>query len=113
MKSDLISRSELLENYGLKDAVKYGNKTREQAYHSVDTLMLYEIADMIESAPAVDAVPVVHAHWIDTGRSDDNDNYDFVCCRCKHTDIHSRQVKVPYCWFCGARMDEQEAQHYN
>lgn len=59
MENDLISRSELLENYGLKDAVKYGNKTRGQAYHSVDTLMLYEIADMIESAPAVAAVPVV------------------------------------------------------
>ena len=66
MENDLISRSELLENYGLKDAVKYGNKTRERAYHSVDTLMLYEIADMIESAPAVDAVPVVHGlHCID------------------------------------------------
>ena len=66
MENDLISRSELLENYGLKDAVKYGNKTREQAHHSVDTLMLYEIADMIESAPAVDAVPVVHGlHCID------------------------------------------------
>ena len=62
----------------------------------------------LSQRPEVDAVPVVHAHWIDTGRSDGNDNYDFVCCRCKHTDIHSREVKVPYCWFCGARMDEQE-----
>ena len=62
----------------------------------------------LSQQPIADIVPVVHAHWIATGRSDGNDNYDFVCCRCKHTDIHSRQVKVPYCWFCGARMDERE-----
>ena len=63
----------------------------------------------LSQQPTADVEPVVHAHWIDTGRSDGNYNYDFVCCRCKHTDIHSRQVKVPYCWFCGARMDEREA----
>lgn len=50
---DWISRSELLKNYGLGDAVKYGNKSAEQQYHSYSTLMLYEIADMIREAPAV------------------------------------------------------------
>lgn len=50
---DWISRSELLKNYGLEDAVKYGNKNEEQQYHSYGTLMLYEVADMIREAPAV------------------------------------------------------------
>lgn len=48
---DLISRNYLLSQYGLKDAMKYGNETAEQQRNSYDTLMKYEIADMIEDAP--------------------------------------------------------------
>lgn len=59
--SDLISREALIENLGLKNATKYGNKDAEQQAHSYSTLMLYEIADMIEDAPAVEAVPKSYA----------------------------------------------------
>ena len=55
----LIDADELLENYDLKSATKYGNKTAKQQVHSYSTLMMYEIADMIEDAPTaydVDAV---------------------------------------------------------
>ena len=47
----LIDADALLEQYNLKDATKYGNKNSEQQAHSCGTLMLYEIADMIEDAP--------------------------------------------------------------
>ena len=47
----LIDADALLEQYNLKDATKYGNKDAEQQTHSYGTMMLYEIADMIESAP--------------------------------------------------------------
>ena len=47
----LIDADALLEQYNLKDATKYGNKDAEQQSHSYSTMMLYEIADMIESAP--------------------------------------------------------------
>lgn len=50
--SRLIDADALLEQYNLKDATKYGNKDAEQQAHSYSTMMLYEIADMIESAPA-------------------------------------------------------------
>ena len=49
----LIDADALLEQYNLKDATKYGNKDAEQQTHSYSTMMLYEIADMIESAPTV------------------------------------------------------------
>lgn len=49
--AELIDKGALLEQYGLKDATKYGNKDAEQQAHSYSTLMLYEIADMIEDAP--------------------------------------------------------------
>lgn len=51
MSRDLISRSYLLSQYELKDATKYRNETAEQQRNSYDTLMKYEIADMIEDAP--------------------------------------------------------------
>ena len=47
----LIDADALLEQYSLKDATKYGNKDAEQQAHSYSTMMLYEIADMIEDAP--------------------------------------------------------------
>lgn len=47
----LIDADALLENYNLKDATKYGNKDAQQQYHSYSTMMMYEIADMIEDAP--------------------------------------------------------------
>lgn len=34
----------------------------------------------------------------------DNGNYSYVCTNCNHTDIHAKTQKVPYCWWCGARM---------
>ena len=47
----LIDADALLEQYNLKDATKYGNNDAEQQAHSYSTMMLYEIADMIEDAP--------------------------------------------------------------
>ena len=47
----LIDSDALLEQYNLKDATKYGNKDAEQQAHSYSTMMLYEIADMIDGAP--------------------------------------------------------------
>lgn len=57
----LIDADALLEQYNLKDATKYGNKDAEQQAHSYSTMMLYEIADMIEDAPtAYDVEKVVN-----------------------------------------------------
>ncbi len=47
----LIDADALIEKYDLKDATKYGNKDAKQQNHSYDTMMMYEIADMIEDAP--------------------------------------------------------------
>ena len=47
----LIDADALLEQYDLKDAPQYRNKDAEQQAHSYSTMMLYEIADMIEDAP--------------------------------------------------------------
>ena len=49
----LIDADALLDQYNLKDATKYGNKDADQQAHSYGTLMMYEIADLIEDAPTV------------------------------------------------------------
>ena len=46
-------------------------------------------------------------HWIELEYLE-NDNYDFECSVCHHTDTHSKTVKVKYCWYCGAKMQEVE-----
>ena len=50
---DLIDRNELIKQYGLENATKYGNKGAEQQRHSYSTMMMYEIADMIEDAETI------------------------------------------------------------
>jgi hypothetical protein len=58
-----------------------------------------------KNAPTVDAVPVVHGHWIKFGVSDKDGNHQYRCSVCECEEIHSPLVKVSYCWNCGARMD--------
>lgn len=36
----------------------------------------------------------------------DNGNYMYTCSNCLRSDIHAKTVKVPYCWFCGAKMED-------
>lgn len=51
--ADLVSKQ-----YGLDGATKYGNKNAQQQAFSYSTMMMYEIANMIDDAPTVNAIPV-------------------------------------------------------
>ena len=64
----LIDADALLEQYNLKDVTKYGNKDAEQQAHSYSTMMLYEIADMIEDAPTAYDTDKVVEHLNDKFR---------------------------------------------
>lgn len=55
----LIDADLLMENHDLKSATKYGNKSAKQQEHSYSTLMMYEIAYMIEDAPTAYDVEAV------------------------------------------------------
>ncbi len=37
-----------------------------------------------------------------------NGNYSYECSNCKHGDLQSKSVEVPYCWFCGAKMKKEK-----
>ena len=49
----LIDADELIRQYNLDEATKYGNKNAKQQANSYSTMMLYEIADMIDDAPTI------------------------------------------------------------
>lgn len=75
---------------------------------------LVEIKDCIETLPSVEAEPVRHGRWMlcENQNQDDVDNGNYfhfalyVCSNCNHSDIHAKTAEVPFCWFCGAKMDE-------
>ena len=78
-------------------------------HHTTDTqhAALKEALGRVET---VDAVPVVHGHWIKFGVSDKDGNQQYRCSVCECEDIHSPLVKVNYCWNCGARMDGKDGE---
>ena len=56
----------------------------------------------VDSLPTVDAVPVVHGHWI---RKSDYIGVKYECSVCGHKDSKTTAIRGHYCWFCGAIMD--------
>lgn len=63
----------------------------------------------IEQQPTLDYEPVVHAHWIDKDKDcEDWHIHQYECSNCGMGDQHNPNVNVPYCWFCGAKMDEEQ-----
>ena len=46
-------------------------------------------------------------HWIPMGLVDANDNRNYECSECHHGDTHAKNQIVPYCWYCGAKMESE------
>lgn len=57
---------------------------------------------LIEKAPTVDAVPVVHGRWGTVQLNRETGNYEKQCTRCRN---FSKEYGKPYCPNCGAKMD--------
>ena len=65
-----------------------------------DTLMFYEIEDVLENVEPADVAPVVHAYWRDTGSGQE-------CSACKEIQ-YGYDTGRHYCANCGAKMDGEE-----
>ena len=89
----------------LIDADSFKTRLEHEAWSRgpVELLRARNIAD---ETPTVDAVPVKHGKW-KLIRMEDNGDGFYTCSNCDRGDIHSPLVSVPYCWYCGARMDEE------
>lgn len=42
-------------------------------------------------------------YWIDSCETESGNHY-YYCSHCGKGDIHSPSVEVPYCWYCGSKM---------
>ena len=70
---------------------------------------LLDIMRKIRQLPTIDAEPVVHGHWIDQDSDcEDWHIHQYECSKCGMGDQHNPNINVPYCWFCGAKMDEDK-----
>ena len=38
----------------------------------------------------------------------ENGNYYYFCSNCLHGDVHAKTQEVPYCWYCGVRMEGED-----
>ena len=103
MSDDLIKRSEAI-------------KAMEQRYQDILRIFKRKVKDG-EKAIALDMIGCIKSlpsadrpqgEWmlsdLQSQTDNENGNYAYVCTNCNHTDIHAKTQKVPYCWWCGARM---------
>lgn len=66
------------------------------------------ILQIVAGRPAADVAPVVHGQWVNRSEPDPDNNVTTTCSCCFHTDTHAVGMEVPFCWFCGAKMDKEE-----
>ena len=90
--NDLINKAELL--------AKFRKKAIDEEYKR------YEIESIINSMPTVDTER--HGHWEEEEiRTLDNMNV-FTIYRCSECGESTDTENLPYCYWCGAKMDEEE-----
>ena len=92
MNNDLISRKALLRIIGSCAE----SKVHSEGLEAVNNIL--RIVQVIEMLPAVDAAPVVHAHWIDR----DGKTW------CSECGASNKAYKPPFCPHCGAMMDKEK-----
>lgn len=118
--ADLISREALLKECAEHQKTDPRFEGRGWASHFINdagepSTEWYCVEDMIENAPAVDAVPVVHAHWIETtipanttghGGVGQDKKKGWLCSHCRCAFDARLLWANNYCPNCGAMMDQ-------
>ena len=84
------------------------NALKEKAIPDYESGEMLLYGSMVDEAPTVDAVEVVHGRWIRHGELDEDGNGQYHCSVCSSGENHNPIVDVPYCWKCGAKMDKNE-----
>ena len=79
----------------------------DELYQSIRTDIMggLNYAHFIEIAPTVDAVPVVHGHWVEIAISKLLYHISFLRCSVCGRSI-AKVADMNYCPFCGAKMDD-------
>lgn len=96
--------SMLMENY-IREQIKKG----QYGVIIIPVSIAEDIACYIENHREK-SDSVRHGHWVkkEPVFSKDTGIYRYECSECHCTDEHNEDREVPYCWQCGALMDEAE-----
>lgn len=97
--SRLIDADRLLEETHL--IIQIADDSKGMPHEQYATVVF---ADDIEDAPTVDAVPVVHGHWIDNETS--YADHVTQTCVCSVCGLRSVRPLGDFCRWCGVKMDE-------
>lgn len=106
--SDYISRQAAIDAF---NRIKNTLKNPETAHY--DTLMFYEIEDVLEDVEPADVAPVVHSRWsdemerVDTYHPFAGFETDYYR-RCLNCGRRGKGFSWNFCPYCGAKMDGKE-----
>lgn len=67
----------------------------------------YQIGMIIYRQPIIEAEPIRRGHWVLIRPADIDRNITVQCSVCGAGDTHAEGVRVPYCWHCGTKMEEE------
>lgn len=111
MAGDLISREDALRVFYNKEPLVQGE---HDGMGMLAHALWRHIREAVEAIPAVEAEPVVHAHWVP--EEGFRDRYVittiFSCSNCRgRTVVHGVTCRDKRCKHCGAHMDEEVAEN--
>lgn len=82
-------------------------ESNNSTYESAMKDMLRFFITLIDNQTTIKP-EVRRGKWIEETEPDENGNVIAMCNQCYHTDEHCKNIKIPYCWYCGAKMDVTE-----
>lgn len=86
------------------EKIKANPKMDNQEAHVIAAF--HTVGLMIDDAPTVDAVPVVHGHWEIVPNDENKDGHYKMRCSVCGSILWSIEPEELYCCKCGAKMDE-------
>ena len=97
--TEYISREDVLKKAKSSISVPADNEW-DCGYNTA----MAEMQGFIKQLPAAD---VKRGKWKQVSTQvDEYNNHLYECTACRATDRHNINVNVPYCWHCGAEMEE-------
>ena len=100
----------LIDANKLKEKLETMHDNSDDEFDKGYNLGILAAIDLLDRAPYYDERPT--GKWIEeivpvgfVGRG----NGQYRCSNCQHGDIQAKTQEVPFCWYCGAKMDKKEA----
>ena len=102
---EINNRCESAIKWGINGIADHNEEIKIRAEQAV--AVFCEASLTAKKMPTIDAEPVRHGHWIKVGCSFYGVSR-YECSVCHYTDEHNESREVPYCWQCGARMENDD-----